>query len=903
MKKKDNNNYSGIVVCDSITMSVKKKKHDFRLAESVLIAATGFTTVIMAFLEMFRFRFEESYVLAAAIIFSIIYSVFALIGKRTFTLVGTTFIVFAVAVYRYSDQIIKGFKYVYNVIYSDANHTEIKYYKFLETAHERQCTTILFIFCIWLLALVIYTFTIARPNPIPIFAVTFPIIEIGLYNGIHIPIFWGILTVAFWFAVLAMCSIDMGEYYGGDGGFVRKYNLFFPKRHMRLKVTEKCAIIVIFSVLIVTSFALGIMKATGYKRSDDLNQKRTNIKNAVNSFTMDDLASSISAITEAFGFTFDYESHKLGDMDRLSYRNTTDLSVTFDKKCSGAVYLKNYSGGLYNNNEWFSLSAESYDKADALFSSFKDYKIYPQDFPGTFSQTTDDFSGYITVWIENKHKKNRCYTPYGTSDFGGMSYSLDNTVSSKKSGESSYSYKFAEVSAEAAAAILDEENRMLLDSSRITDSDRRADTEKYCENNDRYDYDTYFSVDTFFDNSAVTPDNIYNSGAAALAIMIEEDYRSFVYENYLRVPDTKELNEVKDIYGDILGVAESADTASARLEVLYALKERINSMTQYSLSPGKTPSNRDFVNYFLLENHKGYCTHYATAGVILARMAGIPARYATGYIVVGDDFNTSSKNSDGSYTIKVADSRSHAWAEVYLDGYGWIPFEFTAGYSDSSINTGTSTSPESTSSPQTETTAVSSVSTDNSTDTHRTRSTRATTDNRTVTSASTTSTSGAHGSKGDASDVDHKGIIPKPAANALIAAVCIVLVIGAILLRRVLILRHRDKLLRKGKTHKRIIEMYEFSEKLLKILGIVKGRLSYMDFAAAAEKILVPEYARSGEFTLFVETALSVGFGNAVPSKEQLNCSYSFVRNLSNKIYEKANPFKKIYLKYIIVII
>ena len=97
--------------------------------------------------------------------------------------------------------------------------------------------------------------------------------------------------------------------------------------------------------------------------------------------------------------------------------------------------------------------------------------------------------------------------------------------------------------------------------------------------------------------------------------------------------------------------------------------------------------------------------------------------------------------------------------------------------------------------------------------------------------------------------------------------------------------------------------MYEFSEKLLKILGIVKGRLSYMDFAAAAEKILVPEYARSGEFTLFVETALSVGFGNAVPSKEQLNCSYSFVRNLSNKIYEKANPFKKIYLKYIIVII
>jgi hypothetical protein len=85
------------------------------------------------------------------------------------------------------------------------------------------------------------------------------------------------------------------------------------------------------------------------------------------------------------------------------------------------------------------------------------------------------------------------------------------------------------------------------------------------------------------------------------------------------------------------------------------------------------------VEYFLSESHVGYCQHFASAGVLLLRQMGIPARYASGYIVKSGSFF---KNADGDgYTAVVTDRAAHAWAEIYLEDIGWVPVEMTPGFS------------------------------------------------------------------------------------------------------------------------------------------------------------------------------------------------------------------------------
>lgn len=76
------------------------------------------------------------------------------------------------------------------------------------------------------------------------------------------------------------------------------------------------------------------------------------------------------------------------------------------------------------------------------------------------------------------------------------------------------------------------------------------------------------------------------------------------------------------------------------------------------------------LNYFLFDNHKGYCAYYAGATLFLLRALGLPTRVATGFLTV----DRSSKNK-GWYWFY--DDQAHAWTEVYFPGYGWIDFDTT----------------------------------------------------------------------------------------------------------------------------------------------------------------------------------------------------------------------------------
>jgi hypothetical protein len=91
----------------------------------------------------------------------------------------------------------------------------------------------------------------------------------------------------------------------------------------------------------------------------------------------------------------------------------------------------------------------------------------------------------------------------------------------------------------------------------------------------------------------------------------------------------------------------------------------------YTLELDEPPGDRDLVDYFLFDLQRGYCDYYASAMVVLARAAGIPARLAVGY--VGGSYDPDRNR----YLISAAEA--HSWPELYFPTYGWIGFEPTAG--------------------------------------------------------------------------------------------------------------------------------------------------------------------------------------------------------------------------------
>ena len=99
----------------------------------------------------------------------------------------------------------------------------------------------------------------------------------------------------------------------------------------------------------------------------------------------------------------------------------------------------------------------------------------------------------------------------------------------------------------------------------------------------------------------------------------------------------------------------------------------------YTLTPPKLSDNS--VDDFLFETKRGFCGHYASAFVALARAAGIPARVVTGY-------HGGTLNPYGDYWI-VRQSDAHAWAEVWIDGEGWTRVDPTAAIAPERVEHGT----------------------------------------------------------------------------------------------------------------------------------------------------------------------------------------------------------------------
>lgn len=218
-------------------------------------------------------------------------------------------------------------------------------------------------------------------------------------------------------------------------------------------------------------------------------------------------------------------------------------------------------------------------------------------------------------------------------------------------------------------------------------------------------------------------------------------YRSFVYDRYLDVPAeiaddidqyffADEASGTHDAVGEGSGTKADGDKAGTDTEIdeatLYSTLTRIRTMldvgcdyqeqgvpfkpsasVEGSVSSGDAGTtsgvsgtagsfgsgssgtgaaegaagvSSDYVLWFLHDAREGNSAAFASAAVLAFRQAGVPARYAEGY-VLSEDIIKSMRALDTN-TCTLSEHNAHAWVEVYVDGAGWMPVEVTPGFYD-----------------------------------------------------------------------------------------------------------------------------------------------------------------------------------------------------------------------------
>lgn len=138
------------------------------------------------------------------------------------------------------------------------------------------------------------------------------------------------------------------------------------------------------------------------------------------------------------------------------------------------------------------------------------------------------------------------------------------------------------------------------------------------------------------------------------------DYPPEVISGYLALPDIP--RRVRDLALELTAQAE------APYDKVLAVERHLRDY-DYDLKIAEPPPGQDVADYLLFSTRRGYCDYYATAMVVMLRVAGVPARYASGYATGHYDYQRQA--------YAVTQGAAHAWVEIYFPGYGWIEFEPT----------------------------------------------------------------------------------------------------------------------------------------------------------------------------------------------------------------------------------
>jgi transglutaminase-like putative cysteine protease len=123
--------------------------------------------------------------------------------------------------------------------------------------------------------------------------------------------------------------------------------------------------------------------------------------------------------------------------------------------------------------------------------------------------------------------------------------------------------------------------------------------------------------------------------------------------------------EITDTSDDIQALAQELAAGSTdAYEVVYRLADWTTTNVEYSLESVGQPASKKATQ--VLATRTGKCDELTALFISMNRALGIPARFVAGYAYTNSPRFT---NEWGG----------HGWAEVWLPGQGWIPFDVTYG--------------------------------------------------------------------------------------------------------------------------------------------------------------------------------------------------------------------------------
>ncbi|MEL7565298.1 MAG: transglutaminase-like domain-containing protein [Dehalobacterium sp.] len=355
-------------------------------------------------------------------------------------------------------------------------------------------------------------------------------------------------------------------------------------------------------------------------------------------------------LKKALSFTYEERTPPQGGITggefsatgRFSFNGETALTVEADP-LRGSIYLKGYVGGDYTGKGWQPLPRELARKGEELSGALK------------AGQLPSEVLNYDNAMLSLLfHAEQRLLK-----------------VTKTASAVARYQYLPYFLSAEALDELQLNEQGMITDEASRKDSYAVAYYDVLNYDNNLFLLNRQEIKNQLFGHLGLSGGQV-SSEQLEEYFRREEEYADFVHEAYTRLSDrlsARLTEEFSPLANDFINIESLIKTVMGNL----------SGRAAYTLTPEETPEEKDYVDYFLYENRKGYCTHFASAATVIFRLCGIPARYVEGYVVTIEDYARAARTEEGRYLMEIKDTNAHAWCEIYLDGFGWLPVEVTPG--------------------------------------------------------------------------------------------------------------------------------------------------------------------------------------------------------------------------------